>query len=126
MRMDERLANAARPTLALGLLLLSACNAGPDYRPPSVSDLKIPDQFQASSTIAAEQDMVDLARWWDSFEDPVLTQLIDRAFAGNLDVSAAAARLRQARATLRGTRGQALPTVGASGSVTRRTIHRSR
>ncbi|ABQ68511.1 RND efflux system, outer membrane lipoprotein, NodT family [Rhizorhabdus wittichii RW1] len=119
MRMDERLANAARPALGLGLLLLSACNAGPDYRPPSVSDLKIPDQFQASSTIAAEQDMVDLARWWDSFEDPILTQLIDRAFAGNLDVDAAAARLRQARATLRGTQGQALPTAGASGSVTR-------
>lgn len=119
MRIDKRLANGVRPALGLSLLLLSACNAGPDYRPPSVSDLGIPDQFQSASTIAAEQDMVDLARWWDSFEDPILTQLIDRAFAANLDVSAAGARLRQARATLRGTRGQGLPSVGASGSVTR-------
>ncbi len=119
MRMDKRLARAARPAFGLGLLLLSACNAGPDYRPPSVSDLKIPEQFQSSSTIAADQDMVDLARWWESFEDPILTQLIDRAFAGNLDVGAAAARLRQARATLRGTQGQALPSAGVSSSVTR-------
>lgn len=119
MKFDGRPVHLSRPALGLGLLLLSACNAGPDYRPPSVSDLKIPDQFQSSSTIAAEQDMVDLARWWDSFEDPILTQLIDRAFAGNLDVSAAGARLRQARATLRGTQGQALPSVGTSASVTR-------
>ncbi|ATE63703.1 RND transporter [Rhizorhabdus dicambivorans] len=119
MRMDHRPANIGRPGMLLGLLLLSACNAGPDYRPPSVSDLRIPDQFQSASTIAAEQDMVDLARWWESFEDPVLTQLVDRAFAGNLDVSAAAARLRQARATLRGTQGQQLPQVGTSASVSR-------
>lgn len=116
--MDDRLGPALHPALPL-LLLLSACNAGPAYRPPSASALKIPDQFQASSTIAPEQDMVDLARWWESFEDPVLSQLIDRAFAGNLDVGAAAARLREARATLRGARGQALPIAGVSGSVSR-------
>ena len=124
MRMDGRLARFLHPGSGLcgaasGLLLLSACNAGPDYRPPSATALKIPDQFEAASTIVPEQDMVDLARWWDGFEDPVLTRLIDRAFAGNLDVGAAAARLRQARATLRGTQGQALPQVGASASVSR-------
>ena len=125
MRMDDRPARALRPGLALGaslasgMLLLSACNAGPNYRPPSASALKIPDQFQASATIASEQEMVDLARWWESFEDPVLSGLVDRAFAGNLDVSAAAARLSQARANLRGARGQALPSVGVSASVSR-------
>lgn len=118
MTLDDRLLRRVGPIFGLGLLL-SACNAGPDYRPPSLSDLKIPDQFQASSTIAADQQMVDLARWWESFEDPILTQLVDRAFAGNLDVSAAGARLRQARAVLRGTQGQALPQVGASASVSR-------
>ena len=115
----------ARPLLSLrlplliGPVLLSACSVGPDYRPPAVSALKIPDQFASSGTIAADQDMVDLARWWDSFEDPVLSQLVNRAFTANLDIGVAAARLRQARATLRGTQGQALPTAGVSGSVTR-------
>ncbi|RYD93394.1 MAG: RND transporter, partial [Sphingomonadales bacterium] len=124
MTMDDRLSRVARrrsalPGMMVGVLLLSACNAGPNYRPPSASALKVPDQFQASATIAPEQDMVDLARWWQSFEDPVLTQLVDRAFAGNLDVSAAAARLRQARANLRGTQGQALPSAGLTGAVSR-------
>ncbi len=114
-----RLLPSLRLPLIMGPLLLSACSVGPDYRPPAVSALKIPDQFGSSGTIAAEQDMVDLARWWESFEDPVLTQLVNRAFAANLDIGVAAARLRQARATLRGTQGQALPTAGVSGSVTR-------
>jgi NodT family efflux transporter outer membrane factor (OMF) lipoprotein len=92
---------------------------GPNYHPPSPEVLKIPDQFQASSAIVPEQDMVDLAHWWDSFEDPVLSQLVERAFAGNLDVDAAGARLRQARATLRATQGQLLPTLNASGVVSR-------
>jgi outer membrane protein, multidrug efflux system len=118
MTMVHRPYKLAGPALAAALLL-SACNAGPDYRPPSVSELKIPEQFQSTSTIAAEQDMVDLARWWESFQDPVLTQLVDRAFTGNLDVAAAGARLRQARATLRGTQGQALPTAGVSASANR-------
>ncbi|MGC6328535.1 efflux transporter outer membrane subunit [Rhizorhabdus sp. FW153] len=117
--------NRARPLsslrlpLLIGPVLLSACSVGPDYRPPAVSALKIPDQFGSSGAIAADQDMVDLARWWDSFEDPVLSQLVNRAFTANLDIGVAAARLRQARATLRGTQGQALPTAGVSGSVTR-------
>lgn len=119
MKFDGRLASLSRPGLAVALMLLSACNAGPDYRPPRATALKIPDQFRSSPTITAEQDMVDLARWWESFEDPVLTHLIDRAFAGNLDVSAAGARLRQARAVLRGSQGQALPSAGVSGSVSR-------
>lgn len=120
MRIDHSPIGARRPAFALALgLLVSACNAGPDYRPPTAGALKIPDKFQASSSIAAEQQVVDLARWWNSFEDPILDQLIDRAFTGNLDVSAAGARLRQARATLRGTQGQALPSVGTSGSVSR-------
>ena len=104
MKFDGCLENLLRaspraPAVALGLILLSACNAGPNYRPATPAELKVPEQFQAAATITAEQDMVDLARWWESFEDPVLSQLIDRAFAGNLDVSAASARLRQARAT---------------------------
>ncbi len=117
--------NRARPLsslrlpLLIGPVLLSACSVGPDYRPPAVSALKIPDQFGSSGAIAADQDMVDLARWWDSFEDPVLSQLVNRAFTANLDIGVAAARLRQARATLRGTQGQALPTAGVSGSVAR-------
>jgi len=119
MRLDDRHDIVSRSAIMLGLLLLAACNAGPDYRPPGVAALKIPDQFQNTGAIAPEPESSDLARWWEQFEDPVLTGLVDRAFTGNLDVGAAASRLRQSRANLRGARGQGLPTAGMSASVSR-------
>ena len=106
----------SRPFGAVTLLaLLSACAVGPDYRPPSASNLKVPERFLADRPGAE----VDLARWWTSFDDPVLTQLVERSLAANLDVAAAGARLRQARASLRQTQGSALPQLDASGSVSR-------
>lgn len=106
-----------RPLTAIALLaLISACSVGPDYRPPSASDLKVPQGFNAERAGAAE---VDLARWWTSFDDPVLTGLVERSLSANLDIAAAGARLRQARATLRATQGAQLPTLGVSGSVNR-------
>jgi NodT family efflux transporter outer membrane factor (OMF) lipoprotein len=104
---------------ATPVLLLAACSVGPDYHAPSVAALKVPATFRSADKAASDADPVDLARWWQGFEDPVLTGLIDRAFAANLDVDAAAARLRQARAALRGAQGTALPSASVSGSVNR-------
>jgi len=101
---------------ALETALLSGCAVGPDYRAPSGAALKVPARYVADPNVPEEPD---LAHWWRSFGDPVLTGLVERALAANLDVDAAGARLRQARAALRGARGAALPTLDASGSVTR-------
>lgn len=114
--MTMRIAPFARPIGAVSLLaLLSACAVGPDYRAPTASALKVPDSFVSAR--AGEE--TDLSRWWTSFDDPVLTQLVDRGLAANLDVAVAGARLRQARATLRQQQGSALPSLSASGSVAR-------
>lgn len=110
-----RFPSSARPLLLLALL--AGCAVGPDYRPPSATALKMPERFNAATP--ATQAEVDLARWWTGFDDPVLTQLVERSLAANLDIDAAGARLRQARASLRGVRGQALPSVGVSGSTSR-------
>jgi NodT family efflux transporter outer membrane factor (OMF) lipoprotein len=99
------------------LALLGGCTVGPDYHPPVASHLKVPARFNAAVPGTAAE--ADLARWWTGFGDPVLNQLVERALAANLDIDAAGARLRQARASLRGMQGQALPTLGASGSVSR-------
>lgn len=105
-------------TIAMLPLFAAACSVGPDYRPLSNADLKVPERFVAAP-VAEGLAPVDLARWWEGFNDPVLTALVDRSLAANLDIEAAGARLRQARASLRGTQGQALPTLGVSGSVSR-------
>lgn len=53
------------------------------------------------------------ARWWEGFGDPRLSALVEQARLGNPDVRLAAARVEEARATERGSRGFLLPTLGA-------------
>jgi multidrug efflux system outer membrane protein len=93
-------------------LLAPACTVGPNYHPPEIASLKVPDRFQHGN--ANQKDQTDLRKWWTRFNDPVLTSLIDSALTTNNDLDAASARLRAARAALRATRGGRLPVLGAS------------
>jgi NodT family efflux transporter outer membrane factor (OMF) lipoprotein len=45
-------------------------------------------------------DMETLARWWTTLEDPILSDLVERAVSNNKDVRIALTRIRQARAAL--------------------------
>src|SRR5690349_1426378 len=71
----------------------SGCTVGPNYRTPTMPLL---DHFGATTQPVTQH--VDFARWWTTFNDPVLNSLIDRAAADNLDLKIAAARIREARA----------------------------
>ena len=78
-------------------LVLSACAVGPDYQRPQYQDTPLHNvallqQRQAQATMPA------LDHWWDGFADPVLSEIIGRVLAQNLDLSAALARVEQARA----------------------------
>src|SRR5438874_738015 len=75
------------------LCLLAGCTVGPNYQRPNVP---VPDHFGATTRPVTEH--VDFARWWTTFNDPLLNSLIDRAAAGNLDLKIAQARIREARA----------------------------
>src|SRR3546814_20573130 len=48
-------------------------------------------------------------------DDPILSQLIERALSDNLDIAQGVARLRQARASLSGARAERLPSITTSG-----------
>ncbi|MFZ2998370.1 efflux transporter outer membrane subunit [Sphingobium sp.] len=95
-------------------LSLSACAAGPDYRPPQAAALGVPATFSAG--VATPVSDADLASWWTRLNDPTLSALIDRAVADNLDILAAQARLRQARESLAQTNAAFLPQVSGSAS----------
>ncbi len=102
-------------------LLLSACMAGPDYRRP---DLPLNDRYQALAdaipvTAAGAQPESNLDQWWQGFDDPALTRIIERALADNLDLAAAQARVAQARAAARGAGADLLPQGSVDGSVAR-------
>ena len=100
----------------LCILSLAACTVGPDYRPPAPASLSMPDTYYRRPAEAAP---ADLARWWERFDDPLLTRLIDEATAGNLDLAAASARLTQARESLVQARAGLVPTVTGSVSAGR-------
>ena len=107
-------AAGARAALTAGALLLAGCiKVGPDYAKP---DLPLPAQWSAElpapAASAAAQDET-LSRWWTVFSDPVLTDLIGRAQAGNLDLRQAEARVRQARAERNLARAAFYPTLSA-------------
>jgi NodT family efflux transporter outer membrane factor (OMF) lipoprotein len=58
-------------------------------------------------------------RWWQRLGDPELDALIEEGIAHNLDVAAAKARIREARASYRQTIGGLLPDAGSSAGMSR-------
>lgn len=102
-------------SLALSALLLSGCAVGPDYKQPTLAD--IPAQWSASSNPIQQ---LNLARWWENFNDPMLNQLIDEAVNGNLDVATAKAKVREARASYTAATGAYYPALSISTAATRK------
>jgi NodT family efflux transporter outer membrane factor (OMF) lipoprotein len=100
---------------ALTATLLTGCAVGPNYVAPPIAALAVPAHYTQPLAPAAP---ADLATWWQQFNDPLLTDLIARATAANLDIAVSEARLRQAREALVQSRAALLPTVTGSASET--------
>jgi len=90
---------------------------GPDYRPP---DTKVPEAWHSLGNGGPPHPSlttpkpVPLVAWWQSFNDPILTTLVQMAVNSNLDLQQAEARIRQGRAS-RGVAGAPLwPQVDSS------------
>jgi outer membrane protein TolC len=58
----------------------------------------------------------ELKRWWEGFQDPELTSLVENALRTNLDVELAKTRLREAVAARGVVAGGLWPDLNASGS----------
>ncbi|MCJ7538993.1 MAG: TolC family protein, partial [Desulfobacterales bacterium] len=58
-----------------------------------------------------------LAGWWSILNDPILTNLVESAVAGNLGLKEARARVREARARRGISEAGRFPTIDASGSA---------
>jgi len=102
------------------LIILAGCAAvGPDYVPPETS---APDAWHTElrqGLTAENMDPRQLAGWWTTLDDPVLTSLIDQAVGNNLDLKQAMAKVREARARRGISQAGMLPTLDGSGSASR-------
>ena len=104
---------------------LTACTVGPNYVAPNpppgaqapllgtTAATALPGSHSATISAEAPDD-----NWWRLYDDPVLSSLVRDALAANTDVRVAVARIAKARASLRGSRNDALPQTGIDGSGT--------
>ena len=103
-------------------LCVSGCAVGPTYRRP-VTTLEKFHNAVAMGAHPTNAPAPALETWWDGFNDPMLSRVVQRARDQNLDLAAALARVQQARAAAREAGAQLLPTVDLNGQATR--IHQS-
>ena len=110
--------SGALPRLISFLLagLLAGCAVGPDYHPPKTA---APPQW-VSPQDGGETNLppADTA-WWKSFHDAELDSLVVRAAQSNLNLRAAVARVREARAAAGVVSAGLSPTLDAAGSYAR-------
>ena len=87
---------AERTSIGAALVFLACgCSVGPDYARPAAPT--------SGSWIEAQEpgvrtEPVSTERWWDAFQDPALSRLVDAAYQQNLSLRAAGLRVLQAQA----------------------------
>ena len=107
----SRRIGATLTTLAAAAAL-GACALGPDYAWP---EAPLPAAFHNAPAVQARDaapPAAPLDAWWQGFDDPQLTRVIERVASRNLDLAQARARLAQARAAADAAGAALLPSAG--------------
>ncbi|MCL7423092.1 MAG: efflux transporter outer membrane subunit [Methylobacter sp.] len=107
---------SGKTALWLSLLLLPGCMVGPDYRPPQTD---LPAAWSQSVIGAAAAGSADISSWWRTFNDPVLSELIEKAQLGNRELRQAESRVREARARRQLAQANLWPTSSLSASASK-------
>ncbi len=107
--------NFSRALLLASLsMVVTGCLVGRNYvepipEAPTVWHAPLPHGGQVQA----------MANWWEQFNDPTLNRLVQLAESDSPSLGKAWANIEKARATSQSTKAGALPTVNASGSVSR-------
>ncbi len=88
-------------------LYITGCAVGPDFKKP---DAPIAEHWlnQSNPKLNIDQQ-ADYSDWWEVFNDPVLTTLVEKAYNQNLNLHIAGLRILEARAQLGIALGQQYP-----------------
>ena len=99
------------------MLCVAACTVGPNFRRPNPP--AIPAWQNGSpgdpKVLTTDPD----PRWWATFNDPVLTKLVETAIRENLDVQQAILRVLETRQQIVTARAAGLPNVSGTASYSR-------
>lgn len=104
--------------LILCVCVLSACTTvGPDFETP---EAEVAENWLESDDQRFSTADTDFSQWWQAFDDPVLTNLIQQAYGKNNTLEIAGLRVFEARAILGVAAGTLYPQVQSlNGSVSR-------
>ncbi|MGP5308943.1 efflux transporter outer membrane subunit [Vreelandella alkaliphila] len=93
--------------------LLTGCAVGPDYSSPETA---LSPRFLGQESVEERevQSKANLQSWWAAFDDPMLARFVTLALEQNLDIEQAAARVAQARASLRQADAVLLPSANVN------------
>ena len=112
-----------RSLTLLAASLLAGCAVGPNFVkprpevPPQWSRKALEASGTRSSTVHPEAE--PLAEWWTTFHDPILSSLIRRSVAANLDLREAVLRIEEARAQRDQAAAGLWPSLSANAGFTR-------
>jgi multidrug efflux system outer membrane protein len=102
------------------LWVMVGCAAvGPDHRRPGMA---LPATFSQGGMSWKRQTPATLPEaraWWRLYQDGTLTSLVERSLAGNQEITASAARLRQARELSKAARSAYFPDINVGTTVNR-------
>ncbi|MGH8612312.1 MAG: efflux transporter outer membrane subunit [Gammaproteobacteria bacterium] len=109
-------------------LLLAGCTVGPDFIRPQADtpntwttalSRPVPTREWASAVSARP---IESAAWWTTFQDPLLSSLIERAIAANLDLRQATLRIAEARTLRDVSAARQWPSLSANSAYSRQRI----
>jgi NodT family efflux transporter outer membrane factor (OMF) lipoprotein len=129
--MKDRPARLLPVALALALLA-AACTVGPDFKPPAAPEEKAfvqdvppqppaPGKDEVAQHFALGKKLAD--DWWTLFHSGKLTQVLEKAVAGNRTVVAAQASLAQAHEAVKQAAGAYYPQVILGAGAERQRIN---
>jgi len=121
--MKEKPLRSAKITLlaTTPLLLASCLSLGPKHKVPEVALASEWSEQSDAFAVAAGKEGAPEA-WWVLFNDPKLTELVERAKMNNIDLKTALARVQESRELLRVQGAGYYPSVDGNASVTRNRV----
>jgi multidrug efflux system outer membrane protein len=104
-------------TVCIAPLLVAGCANRFNY---PAEPLSLPEMWKTLTEkphpqITENPDAKPEATWWEAFNDPILTRLVQQALANNHDVKIAEQRIREARADRTAGRGLLFPRLDVTG-----------
>jgi outer membrane protein, multidrug efflux system len=102
--------------IALIFIIFVSCTFQP---PVPIAVVNVPSEWRFQ---ASEESVWNNIRWWEQFEDPVLSDLIKEALENNRDLKVAIDRIYQFAALLGIARSQLYPQIDLTGSAVRQEL----